>query len=305
MNDNGGEPHGAEALDATLAYDLAAARLRRATFWAGGVLLLAPVLPFEVVGTTPVFIWDVLGELGPAAQVAALSPSLAGGVILALAKFVRRPSTLAACVLMIMGVLTLLSMLGADAAAWDVTSLPDSLTHRQQTAMLAIALSAAAIRLRADNATHRAAGVLGILAVVAALLFALWPSRGEIPIATLVRFAFTNRELSAHVAELTAKGASPKLGLVHILPFAYFRPSTVLYHVAILELEALAHRKLHNHQGILAPADLATAFNELAALSDNALRRRTEDAYVELFGERLVKVEIVRDWRDDSRAPRP
>jgi hypothetical protein len=176
-----------ESMKSEFAYDLAAERLRRATLWAGLVLALVPFLPFEMVGQSPVFLWDILDELGAAATVAALAPAVLGLSIIVLGRHVRRPSMLSFCILLGLVALAALSWLGADAAAWDITRLPDSMTHRSHTALLSVALAAAAIRLRAD--TRKVSLGLTLFAAASGLMYALWPTRGELPIAVFGQFA--------------------------------------------------------------------------------------------------------------------
>jgi hypothetical protein len=177
-----------DAAFAAFAYGNSAARLRRTAAIAGAMLLASPLLPFEVLGEKAIFVWDTLGELPAAAQAAALSPVLLGAVMLVGARFVRRPSLLALLALISLFTLSVVEKLGADAAAWDVRSLPDSLSHRVEFATLSLALSSAALRLLAEPVAARAARVLALSALCAGLAFSFIPGRSEAPVLTLARF---------------------------------------------------------------------------------------------------------------------
>jgi hypothetical protein len=171
-----------------LAYDLAAERLRLACRWGGIALLGAPLLPFEFVGQTPIFVWTILGELHPAAVIAALFPTAVGALLLGLSLGVRRPSLLTLVTLLALATWAAVAALGADAAAWDIAALPDSLNQRVELATLTIAFAGAALRLLSEPVAARASRIVAAVSVGAGLLFALWPTEGEAPIQTCVRF---------------------------------------------------------------------------------------------------------------------
>lgn len=171
-----------------LVYGSAAARLVRTGLIGGLLLAASPLLPFEVIDGEAQFVWSVLDDLPLAAAISALSPLLLGAVLLAGARFVKRPSLFALLVLLSLFTLSVMEKLGADAAAWDVRSLPDSLNHRVEFATLSLALSAAALRLLAEPVAARAARAMALAAFVAGLLFSFVPGRSEAPMLTLLRF---------------------------------------------------------------------------------------------------------------------
>lgn len=178
-----------------LTYDSAAARLRAACRVSAVVLLASLLLPFQMVGSQPVFVWQILGELHPATVVAVLAPTLAGAVLLAASHRVARPSLLAFLTLLVLGTWSLVSALGAEAAAWDVSVLPESLNRRVALYVLGIALSGAALRLLAEASARQASRGVAAAAVATGLIFGAWPSEGEAPLQTCLRFVGALAEL--------------------------------------------------------------------------------------------------------------
>jgi hypothetical protein len=176
-------------------YDLAADRLREACRVGGVALLASPLLPFESVGGRPIFIWEIMAELNPATALAALAPAICGAVLLGAGRALRQPSLLARLTLLLLATWALVAKLGADAAAWDVAALPDSLNRRIELYVLCIALSGAALRLLAAPGTAQASRVVAALSVLTGLWFGLAPGQGEAPIETCVRFAFAVLQL--------------------------------------------------------------------------------------------------------------
>jgi hypothetical protein len=172
-----------------LTYDLAADRLREACRVGGVALLASPLLPFESAGGRPIFIWQILSELHPATALAALAPAICGAVLLGAWRSLRHPSLLARLTLLLLATWALVAKLGADAAAWDVVALPDSLNRRIELYVLGIALSGAALRLLAEQGATRASRVVAALSVLTGLWFGLAPGQGEAPVETCVRFA--------------------------------------------------------------------------------------------------------------------
>jgi hypothetical protein len=162
--------------------------LRAACRLGGVVLLASPLLPFQLLDGQPIFLWEILGELHPATAVAVLVPALAGILLLVASRRLVRPSLLAFLTLLVLGTWSLISKLGADAAAWDVSNLPESLNRRVELYVLSIALSGASLRLLAEPAARRASRIVAGLAVAAGLIFGVWPSEGEAPLQTCVRF---------------------------------------------------------------------------------------------------------------------
>jgi hypothetical protein len=90
-----------------------------------------------------------------------------------------------------------------------------------------------------------------------------------------------NRELSAYLAELVADGVSPKLALVHVMPFRGSSPGSGLRFIVELELAALSERKSAES------SNLSATFDELMALPDDVLRKRARDAHERLFDAEL------------------
>jgi hypothetical protein len=173
--------------DPYVGFALASARLRTRARWAGAVLVGSLLLPFEVVDELPLFVWTILGELSPAAAVAALAPAMAGVCVLALSRWVRRSSALAVLVLAVLGANAAVIRLGADAAAWDILPLPDSLTDRPSSAVLAMSAAGAALHLLARAESRVVGRWLLAGSAVCALCFYLWPQCGETPAGTLLR----------------------------------------------------------------------------------------------------------------------
>lgn len=178
-----------------MSYDLAADRLREACRVGGVALLASPLLPFESVAGKPIFIWDVLAELHPATAMAALAPAVCGALLLGAWRALRHPSLLARLTLLVLATWALVAKLGADAAAWDVAALPDSLNRRIELYVSCIALSGAALRLVAAQGATRASRIVAALSVLTGLWFALAPGEGEAPVQTCLRFALALLEL--------------------------------------------------------------------------------------------------------------
>jgi hypothetical protein len=168
-------------------YDATLQRLRSRCRWAGPLVALITLLPYEIVDGRPQFLWDMAGELPPAGLVAYLAPAAAGALIVAGGLWARRAASLAVLVLASLAGTALLIRLGADATAWDVLQLPESLSRRPQWALLALALvSAGTVLVARPHARRVARGLLVGAALLAAVFYA-WPARGEAPIATIAR----------------------------------------------------------------------------------------------------------------------
>jgi len=97
-----------------------------------------------------------------------------------------------------------------------------------------------------------------------------------------------NRELSAYLAELTSD-APPKLGLVHLVPFALLARGGAEHHVAVIALSALSGRTVpvaERGDGVDYET-LAAAIDELFAMDDETLRARARSVWRDAFGRRL------------------
>lgn len=196
-----------------LFHDMAAERLRRRATWAGGVLTAAVLVPYEVVGDVPQWIWSLFAELPFAAVVAALAPTLAGLSMIVAARACKRPASLAVAVVAALLGAAVVVRLGADASAWEALRLPESLVHRPWPAIVAMALAGAAANLTFQPHTRKAATPLFAVALVALVVHYAWPVRGQAPFMTIV----------------TALGAIPELpelrfqvGMVVLVAFAAF-----------------------------------------------------------------------------------
>jgi hypothetical protein len=97
-----------------------------------------------------------------------------------------------------------------------------------------------------------------------------------------------NRELSAYLAEFDTPGVSPKLALVHLLPFAFRHPKDPLHHVGHSVFAALSGEEPASAER--SEGAVARRFDALAALPDDELRRRCRDAYEEIFDSALPDV---------------
>lgn len=161
---------GPETRDEIAAYDAAALRLRSRTRWGAAMIMVATLLPYEVIDGAPQFPWHLAGELPPAGLVAYLGPALAGAVILGASLRVRSAFTLALITLGALLSVAICIHLGADASAWDILPLPDVFTRRPMAAILPLALVAAGTNLSFLSRTRKAAQGL----LVGALLVALW-----------------------------------------------------------------------------------------------------------------------------------
>ncbi|AKT37161.1 hypothetical protein [Chondromyces crocatus] len=181
--------------EAALFFGLSSARLRARCRRGGAALALGLFLPYEIVDETPQFVWSLLPELPPAGVLAALSPTAAGLAILAASFLARRASSLAVTVLAALTLAGLFIQFGADAAAWEVLDLPESLSGRSPPALLALSLTAAGASLMFRPAARRAGRWVLSAALVAAALFYAFPMRGEAPLVLLARALVSLPEL--------------------------------------------------------------------------------------------------------------
>jgi hypothetical protein len=96
-----------------------------------------------------------------------------------------------------------------------------------------------------------------------------------------------NRELSAYVAEMTAKDAPPQLTLVHLFPFGVVSRGGAEHRVAVLLLETLAGKKLRFGAREVDAATYAQAFEEQVSRGDDELRDAARKAWRTHFGAEL------------------
>ncbi|WP_437941437.1 hypothetical protein [Sorangium sp. So ce341] len=178
-------------------YRMSAERLRARCLLSGLALALSALVPYEVAFGHGIFVWSVLPELAPAAQIAALAPALAGLWLLLLGArtgrraglFIERPTSRAVAVLAAFVAVNVAVWVGRRSSAWDMLPLPDSLVTRPAPLLAVFALTAAGVVLRFHARARRGGSALLVASVAAALVFYLWPSRGEIPAQTIARAA--------------------------------------------------------------------------------------------------------------------
>lgn len=179
---------GWDGLDDDLpAYDPAALKLRARARYLGLAIALATVLPYEVAAGVPQFIWNLAGELGPAAFLACLAPAIAGLTIVLAGFIIKQPLTLGLVTLGALVTTTVCIQLGADASAWDVLPLPEALGRRPAVPILVMALTAAGAGMTFREHSRRVGRILLGVSAAAAVLFYLLPSRGEAPFDIVVR----------------------------------------------------------------------------------------------------------------------
>lgn len=173
--------------EVALFFGLSSQRLRGRCRWGGGALALTLLLPYELVDGVPQLVWQLAPELPPAGVVAAFAPTAAGLAIIAASFLARRPSSLAAVVLSAIALAAVFIRLGADAAAWEVLPLPESLTDRPTAAFLALSLTAAGACLAFRPAARRISRAVLGAALASSALFYAWPARGEAPLVSVAR----------------------------------------------------------------------------------------------------------------------
>ena len=203
---------------AAMFFRMSAARLRSRCLLAGLVLMASILVPYEVLGGRGIFVWSVIGELGPASQIAALTPAIAGFLLFLLGLrpkgreglLIERPTSRAIAVLAIFLAANGALFLGREASAWGILPLPDSLTTRPAPFLAVFALTAAGSVLRFHARARKGGSALLLASLVAALVFYVWPSRGEIPAQTIGR---------ALVSVITLSDARYQIGYGLILLF--------------------------------------------------------------------------------------
>jgi hypothetical protein len=179
----------------SLFFGMSAARLRGRAKWASVVLVLSVLLPYNMIGKTPLFVWDVIAELHLASAFGVLALPLAGLAIIVGLIATKRGSSLAFVVLGSLVTAAIVRKLGSDRTAWDLMALPDSLSSRPSLALITVALVAAAANLKFRRSTARVVPYVLGAATLSALLFYGWPSRGEAPLRTVGRALLNIPEL--------------------------------------------------------------------------------------------------------------
>jgi hypothetical protein len=172
--------------ETALFFELACQKLVSRCRTAGPVLALSLLIPYEVVNNRPQFLWQLLGELGPAGLVAAFAPALAGLAIFVASYKIRDPVALAVAVLASLASAALLIRMGADAAAWDVLPLPENLADRPAPVLASLALTAAGVALMAKPHARAVARWALYSSLALALVYYARPVRGEAPITTVL-----------------------------------------------------------------------------------------------------------------------
>ncbi len=201
-----------------LFHGLAAQRLRTRAQWGGIILLTTVLMPYDVIGDVPQWIFGLLAELHPAAIAAAFAPTAAGITLLVARKTTKRASTLAFVVLATLLAMSLLVRIGADASAWETLKLPDTIARRTVPAILAMALAGAGANLSFQEHTRKASQVVLGVALVLILGFYLWPAHGESPAGAVVRLARAIPDLPGRFA----------VGMLFIVLFVLFPLFAVL-----------------------------------------------------------------------------
>ncbi len=168
-------------------YDPAGDRLRRRARWAGAVIALTVLLPYEVIDGHPQFVWQLFGELERAGTLAAIAPLLAGLAILLCSALTRRNTALAVGVLAAFAGAGLLIDIGADHARWQPLPLPESLSQRASFPLLALGFTAAGANLRFHETSRRLGAWMLCAGFALAALYYSWPGQGEAPIGTVLR----------------------------------------------------------------------------------------------------------------------
>ncbi|AUX42128.1 hypothetical protein SOCE26_035550 [Sorangium cellulosum] len=186
---------GEEGAATAMFYRMSAERLRARCLLGGLALALSALVPYEVAFGHGIFVWSVLPELPPAAKIAALAPAMAGLWLLFLGLrtkhraglLIERPTSRAIAVLAAFVTVNAALWIGRQSAAWDMLPLPDSMTTRPAPFLAVFAFTAAGVVLRFHARARRAGSALLVASAAAALVFYLWPSRGEIPAQTIAR----------------------------------------------------------------------------------------------------------------------
>lgn len=178
-----------------LFFGVSAARMRSRARWGSLILLVLSLFPLDVLFKTPIFVWDVLPEVSLGGQLGLLALPVAALSILIASFVAKRGGSLGMFVLGALASAAILRWLGAERAAWDQNTLPESVSNKPAFVLLSLAAAAAASNLSFRRATRRAApGMVG-LSVASAGVYYLFPDRGEAPLRAIFRSL-------AHLSEL-------------------------------------------------------------------------------------------------------
>jgi hypothetical protein len=175
------------ASPAALFFGVSAARMRSRARWCSLLLLFVSVLPLDVLYKTPIFLWDVVPEVSLGGQLGLLALPVAA-VSIFVASFVsKRGGSLGLFVLAALAAAAILRWLGAERAAWDQNTLPESISNKPAFVLTALAAAAAAGNLSFRPATKRAVLPMVVVSVASALVYYVLPDRGESPLGAIFR----------------------------------------------------------------------------------------------------------------------
>ncbi|MBU0553266.1 hypothetical protein KKB55_09940 [Myxococcota bacterium] len=157
-------------------------RLRSRSLWAGLGVALLSLIPYEIIDDQPQLIWDLFGELPPAAILATLTPFLMGIIASLAGRWTRYEANLGLIIAATLLGGAAIMGLGVEAGGWSALPLPEGLNLSPGFALLALALPAAGASLTADpdrGWSLRWGRLLLLLALPAAAAFYLIPRGGE------------------------------------------------------------------------------------------------------------------------------
>lgn len=175
----------APSLELELFQSLAERRFTSRLRWGSVALLLSVLVPYEVVDGVPQFLWQVGPELDDASLLSALSLPFLGLALLVAARVGLRLGSLVFLVLLGLSSVVLLEHLGAEAAAWNFLTLPET-AFQPGLVLLPSCLVGAGLPLASRGDTRRIGRwFLGGAALVALATY-LVPVRDEMPMSGLV-----------------------------------------------------------------------------------------------------------------------
>jgi hypothetical protein len=178
-----------------LFFGVSAARMWSRARWCSVLLLLVSILPLDVLYKTPIFLWDVVPEVSLGGQLGLLALPVAAASIFVASFVAKRGGSLGMFVLAALASTAILRWLGAERAAWDQNTLPESISNKPAFVLLSLAAAAAASNLSFRPATKRAVRPMVAVSVTSALVYYVFPDRGEAPLRGIFRTL-------AHITEL-------------------------------------------------------------------------------------------------------